>query len=84
METKTAHLYPGSSPLGNLAGDFDAYRVDERYAVWVRSCGLYSGGETDGRWFEVGDVSDTDVMAAIHEEIGLRPSHRMYAEPYRD
>jgi hypothetical protein len=67
-----------TEPLGNLANDFDAYHVDSWGVVWVRSCGLYSGGATSGHWFQVGDVSESDVLAAIDAEIGLRSVHRSY------
>lgn len=72
------YMDPFDTPLGNLSCDIDAYKVDSWGVVWVRSCGLYSGGATEGHWFQVGDITERDLLVAIDEEIGLRAAHRSY------
>lgn len=59
--------------LGNFDGDVDSWRIETEagpmqgirfYTVSIRSAGAYSGGETDGEWFEVADHRHNDRDAA--------------------
>lgn len=66
------------SELGNFYGDADAWRIKvvrgpfqgiKYYEVFVRSTGAYSGGETDGQWFGMGEsrYDDRSGVALLTE-----------------